>query len=85
VPVAAVAVAVRAQGGEDGLGVRAVEEQLEAAPIEDTGVAGHEAARGNQVITHRPTWLRVTCIDGGEKVPAAAAIVRLLVRGSDRF
>ncbi len=54
VPVAAVRVAVRAQGGEDWLGVPALEEQLEAPPIEETGVAGHEAARRGEVIAHVP-------------------------------
>ena len=59
VPVAAVGVAVGAQGREDGLGVPALEEQLEAPPIEESGVAGHEAARGGQLIAHgvRPMTL----------------------------
>jgi hypothetical protein len=51
-PVAAVAISVTTQGGEHGLDVAAVEEQLEAPPVEDTGVAGHEAPRGTHVITH---------------------------------
>ena len=46
VPEAAVGVAVGAQGREDGLGVPAVEEQLEAPPIQDAGVAEEEAAGG---------------------------------------
>jgi hypothetical protein len=47
VPVAAVGISVGPQRGEDGLRVPAVEEQLEAPPVEETSVAGHEPAGGD--------------------------------------
>ena len=81
-PVASVGVAVRPQGGEHGLRVAAVEEQLEAPPVEETGMARHEASSGIQSIHHsgveteadvgtnRPTPRRQTVV---EVVVSAAA------------
>jgi hypothetical protein len=51
-PVAAVRVAVRPQRVEDGLGLPAIEQQPEAPAVEEASMAGHEAARGAQLIAH---------------------------------
>jgi hypothetical protein len=53
VAVAAVGVAVGAHGVEGVLGARAREEQLEAPPVEQAGMAGQEPARGSQLLAHR--------------------------------
>ena len=54
VAVAAVRVAVGAEGGEDEPGVGAVEEQLEASPVKQAGVAGQEAARTGDHLARGP-------------------------------
>jgi hypothetical protein len=53
--VTAVGIAVPVDGGEDGRDVAVPEEQVEPAPVEDTGGTGEEIGRGGQVDGHALT------------------------------